>query len=614
MAKDEIKVKFRAETADMNAAIKASNNELKQLRSEMKLNEAQMKNSGSSADTLKQRHQILANQLEQNKAKQEALSQKIEVAKKFYGENSDEVNKLKTSLNYAKIEEEQIKAKIEETNNALKNQSNRAEEAANKLDKVGNDLTKAGKSASIMSAGIVAAGKGAVDAFSEVEKGADAVVTATGATGEAAEELIDVYENVAGSVVGSFESIGGAVGEVNTRFGFVGEELETCSNKFIKFADITGTDAVKAVQDVSRYMGDAGIASSEYGSVLDQLAVAAQASGIQVDKLAESCTKYGAPMRALGFDTKESIAIFASWEKAGVNTETAFSGMKKAISNWSAAGKDARVEFKATLDEIAKCPDIASATTKAIEVFGSKAGPDLADAIQGGRFEYEEMLALIENSEGVLESTYEEWENGTQKTDKALQNLKLAASGVGESIMNTLTPAIEWGSNALSGFADWWEGLGSGMQTAILVVAGVVAAIGPMLIIIGQMSIGLGSVVDFTSKFSGNLGFVKKALGLLAGPVGIVVAAIVALAAAFKWGYDNVEPFRNAVDQLWGALSQAFGPIVEMIGTELMGAFTDLCNFVSENAPGAFQAFADFIMNYIVPAVSNFGSFLNDFV
>jgi phage-related minor tail protein len=75
-------------------------------------------------------------------------------------------------------------------------------------------------------------------------------------------------------------------------------------------------------------------------------------------------------MRALGLTTDESIAIFAGWEKAGVNTEIAFSGMKKAISNWSSDGKDARVEFKKTLDEIAACPDIASATTKDVPASG----------------------------------------------------------------------------------------------------------------------------------------------------------------------------------------------------------------------------------------------------
>ncbi|WP_339501350.1 phage tail tape measure protein, partial [Pseudomonas canadensis] len=155
-----------------------------------------------------------------------------------------------------------------------------------------------------------------------------------------------------------------------------------------------------------RAMGDAGIEADEYQSVLDMVAKAAQASGISVDTLADSITKYGAPMRAMGFEMKESIALFSQWEKSGVNTEIAFSGLKKAISNWGKAGKDPREEFKKTLAEIERTPDIASATSLAIEAFGAKAGPDLADAIKGGRFSYQEFLKTIEDSQGTVNQTF----------------------------------------------------------------------------------------------------------------------------------------------------------------------------------------------------------------
>ena len=107
----------------------------------------------------------------------------------------------------------------------------------------------------------------------------------------------------------------------------------------MKFSHITGSEGVQAVQLITRAMGDAGIEADEYQSVLDMVAKAAQASGISVDTLADSITKYGAPMRAMGFEMKESIALFSQWEKSGVNTEIAFSGLKKAISNWGKAGK-----------------------------------------------------------------------------------------------------------------------------------------------------------------------------------------------------------------------------------------------------------------------------------
>ena len=77
-------------------------------------------------------------------------------------------------------------------------------------------------------------------------------------------------------------------------------------------------------------MGDAGVSANDYSKVLDSMARASQVSGISIDKLAENVTKYGAPMRSLGFEMKESISLFSQWE-SGVNTEIAFSGLKSNI-------------------------------------------------------------------------------------------------------------------------------------------------------------------------------------------------------------------------------------------------------------------------------------------
>jgi len=258
-----------------------------------------------------------------------------------------------------------------EANNEMDRAGNNAEILGKKFgavaktaDNISDGLKGLGKGFSTyVTAPLTAIGTGAVLAFNAVDDGMDVMLKATGATGDAANGLEKIFKNVSGSVIGSFDDVGGAIGEVNTRFGVTGDGLETMSRDFLKFAEITGVDATQGVALVSRAMSDAGIDTKDYKKVLDQLSAASQASGISVEALTENLTKYGAPMRALGFDTQESIAIFAGWEKAGVNTEIAFSGMKKAISNWAAAGKDPREEFKKTLKAIEETPDIASATT-----------------------------------------------------------------------------------------------------------------------------------------------------------------------------------------------------------------------------------------------------------
>lgn len=570
MAKNEAKIKFTAETGEFNEQISKAESSLKELRSELKLNSAQMKKTGDNTKTLQQRQKILATELEASRSKTEALSQKLEKAKEIFGENSEQAKKYQTQLNNAKAAEEKIQDEIEDTNKKLKEQKTAFDEVSEKAEKAGDKLTNAGKKMLGVTGGIAAVGTASIAAFNAVDEGADNAIKATGATGEAAEGLETAYKNVASSIVGDFGSIGSALGEVNTRFGFTGQQLEAATTDFVKFAEVTGMDVTTAVQKVSRYMGDAGIDSSEYASVLDSLTVAAQGSGISMDTLSENLTKYGAPMRALGFDTKESIAIFSSWEKAGVNTEIAFSGMKKAISTWSADGKDARVEFKKTLDEIKACPDIASATTKAIEVFGAKAGPDLADAIQGGRFEYSEMLSLIEGSEGALSGTFDETVDGGYEMELAMQNAKVALAEVGDTLATSLVPIVKSATDGLKKFADWWSGLSEKTQNTIIKVAAAVAAIGPLLLIFGKVAGAVSKISSAMKLLSPVITIVKTAmsglnLSFLACPITWIIAAIVALIAIFVVLWKKCDWFRNFWKKMWDGIKNAFHVVVEWV-------------------------------------------------
>jgi hypothetical protein len=52
-------------------------------------------------------------------------------------------------------------------------------------------------------------------------------------------------------------------------------------------------------------------------------------------------------------------------------------------------------------------------------------------------------------------------------------------------------------------------------------------------------------------------------------PIYLVIMALAALAIGLKWAYDNVEPFRNAVDALGRILADRLKPILDMIGGAL---------------------------------------------
>lgn len=465
MPANESTMKFKADISELRAAMQEAGRQIRLANSEFKAATAGMDNWSKSSDGLTAKIKQLNTILGAQKSQLSSLEAQYEAVAGEYGENSKGAEELRIKINNQM-------AAIGKTEKELRNYEASLEESAESTDDLGEALQESEKDtkkategftvmkgalADLVASGIKAAinglkqmGQAAIDAYQEFDEGEDNLIKATGAVGEQAEELGKSYKNVAKSVKGDMGEIGSAMGEVNTRFGFTGDALEGATEKFIKFSEITGTDATKAVQLVSRAMGDAGIDITEYEGLLDDLAKASQASGISVDTLAESLTKYGAPMRALGFDVKESIALFSQWEKAGVNTEIAFSGMKKAIGNWGKEGKDAREEFKKTLDEIAAAPDIADATAMAIEAFGTKAGPDLADAIQGGRFAYEDFLAVLEDSSGTVEATYEETQDGFDKMQLALQGARVEMGSFVGEILNKYEPQITKGIQSVT--------------------------------------------------------------------------------------------------------------------------------------------------------------------
>ncbi len=553
-----ITVEIGGDTTKLGNALKSVNSQSKSLQTELKGVNSLLKMDPSNVTLLKQKQDLL------NKSIAECR-EKLTILKSTQEQVQEQFDK-------GEITEEQYRdfqREIIATENKLKSLENEAKSfgsvgaqkvavVGEKMQELGGKVEAVGKKFSVISAGIVAVGAASVAAFKEVDEGADIAVKATGAVGEQAKEIRESYSNVASSIKGEFTDIGAALGEVNTRFGFTGQELEKCTTQFMKFGEVTGADVTNAVQKVSRYMGDASIDSSQYSKVLDNLTVACQASGISMDSLTETLVSYGAPMRALGFETEESIAIFSQWEKAGVNTSIAFSGMKTAISKWSAEGKDAREEFKKTLAEIKNCPDIASATTKAIEAFGKKAGPDLADAIKGGRFEYEDFLTLLQNSEGQLDGTYNEVIDGADDAKLAMQNMKLALSEIGNTIMTMLSPIIQSVSEHIKSFAEKWKSLSPEVQKVIVIIGGLVAAIGPVLIIIGKLMSSVGAIMTYGPKLVTMFGTVKTALSglftfIAANPIILVITAIIA-AVILLW--NKCEWFRNLVMAMFEAIKQ----------------------------------------------------------
>ncbi|MGD7007627.1 phage tail tape measure protein [Metabacillus sp. 84] len=575
------------DTLALDRGLTGLKDKLKTVNSEMKANMSAFDRGDKSVGKYETRLQGLNNKLnlqkritQEAKAEYEKMvrehgegSKQAEKAAREYNNQAAALNNLERYVENATQELQELRREQEVSASGWTKLSESVEEAGSRLTKVGDTFKSVGKTMSVaITAPLAGMAFAANRSFYEVDEGLDNVIKATGATGDTLDSLKGSFKNVYGNFPVESASLGDTLGEVNTRFAFTDKKLEESTEAFLKFASITGVDAKTGVQLVARAMGDAGIEADDYAKVLDVVAASAQITGVSADKLLESITKYGAPMRALGFDMNESVALFASWEKAGVNAEIAMSGLKQSISRWGKEGKDPREEFKKTLAEIGKAPDIAAATALSIEAFGAKAGPDLADAIKGGRFEFEELLTSLEGSEGIVDSTFDSTQSGAQKFQVALQNLKLVGADLWELIETALAPVMEKLLGVLQKGVEWFKGLSDSTKVAGIAVAGIAAAIGPVLVVVGTL---IGAIGNITSAFAPMFASIARAGGLfkwlrlglaaLTGPIGLTVAAVIGIGAAFVTAYKNSESFREFIGSIGNWFREAFSEVETFI-------------------------------------------------
>lgn len=603
-----ITIEIDGDTKKLSEALKEPSKASKQLKTDLKNINSALKFDTNNVDLLNQKQTILKSAISDTEKELSLLKE----AQRQYIESGKDIN----DSGYIQLEKEI--AAVSRTLENLKNQqsdlSGELVSFANKVNDFGSKTEALGKKFLPVTAGVAAIGTAAHTAWSELDEAYDGIAAGTGATGEALERLQASFDNVYGNFPADSAEVGTAIADLNTRFGFTGEQLETASTQFLKFAQVNNTDVGTAIAKVSRAMGDAGVSSEEYGHVLDALTAASQGSGLATDVLAESLTKFGAPMRQLGFSMEESIALFSQWEKAGVNTEIAFSGMKKAISNWSAAGKDAKVEFASMMKQIEEAPDLASATTLAIEAFGQKAGPDLADAIKGGRFSIEEFTEIVAKSGGQLDDTFMAMLDPADQTAVAMNNLKLAGADLGDAIQSVLAPMLNSLAKACQGLAKWFKGLDDDQKELIVKLGLVAAAIGPVLMGVGRLSIGFSTMMLTMEKVSTVFKGLITTIGGISTPVLAVGAAIAGLVAAFVTLWNTNEEFRNKITEIWGNITEIFSGFAdgivqrlndlgfdfENIGEAIQTVWQGLCDFLApvftgalEIVQAAFQTFSD---------------------
>lgn len=265
--------------------------------------------------------------------------------------------------------------------------------------------------------------------------------------------------------------------------------------------------------------------------------------------------------------------------------------------------------------------------------------------------------------EAFLSSTFQKAKGGLHEFEKMLKSpgAKQWAAETGEKLANVLTTI----GNGIKGLINWWKSLDDSTRKVLGGIAKWLAitlvAVGPLLTVFGKLATVTGGMFTTFGQLAGGIGKVAfasqqagsllggltqvfpklgAAVGFMTGPVGLIVAGVVALGTAFVIAYKKSETFRNIVNGvleaikngfivLWNVLkpvlaaiwdivktvfqqiNDAGNEIIKMLSEQFGPAFKDVGNIIKalqpvfETVMYAIKAVVDFVMPGIKAVFKN---------
>ena len=428
-------------------------------------------------------------------------------------------------------------------------------ELSNTLGGVGKALTKT------VTVPVMAIGAASVAAFKEVDAGMDTIVKKTGASGEALEDMETILKNIATTIPTDFATAGEAIGEVNTRFGVTGQDLEDLSTKFIKFAELNDTNVSASVDNVSKALAAFGLDASEAGTMLDALNTVGQNTGVSVDTLAQLMSQNAMSLQEMGLSAYDAAMFLGQVDMAGLDTSTMMTGLRTAMAGAAEDGvslSDVLSEFSGVMQGNGTEADKLAA---AYELFGTRAGGAIANAVENGTLDLTNFGQSIDDFSGSVEESFEATLDPIDSFNTLLNELKI----LGADIMTVAGPSIESAlesvGEVVKSVTEWWGGLNEGTQDFIIKAALVVAALGPVLTTLSALN-----------------GWVIVVIAAIAG----IIAIITNWGAISEWFAGVWQSVCNWVSNAWDNLKETATNTWKNIKESITNFMTGIKNKITE--------------------------------
>lgn len=637
-----ITVEIGGDTTGLDKALKSVNTTIKNTQSSLKDVNKLLKLDPSNTELLSQKQKLLKDAIGATKEKLDSLKAAQEQAKAQL-ESGDLGQDKYDALQREIIETEEELKRLQEQAATTSTSLAKIDEVGQKMESVGNSIAGAGKSMMPLTLAIGGVGTAAVKTAADFDAGMSQVAAISGATGDDLEALRDKAREMGSKTKFSASEAASAM-EYMAMAGWKTGDMLGGIEGIMNLAAASGEDLATTSDIVTDALTAFGLSAEDSGHFADILAVASSNANTNVSMMGETF-KYCAPIAgALGFsaeDTAEAIGLMAN---AGIKSTQAGTALRtimnnltgevkisgKAIGDVTIATTNADGSMRDLSDILADCRTAFSGLSEsekaqaAETLVGKNAMSGFLALMNAAPEDIDKLSNAIDNCDGTAESMAATMQDNLAGQLTILKSqLEELAISFGEILM----PAIRSIVSHIQGFIDKLNGMDESQKKAIITIGLVVAAIGPLLVIIGTVISKVGVAMQGFVKLAGAFNKIKAAasagtgifgklgaaIGGVSAPVLAVVAVIAVLVAAFVHLWNTNEGFREAILGTWEKIKTTVSNFVEGIRERLAAlgiSFSDiaetikaiwngLCAVLAPIFEGAFNAIANVLQTVL---------------
>lgn len=463
---------------------------------------------------------------------------------------------------------------------------------------LGDGITDLGRSMTLgLTVPIVAAGGAATSVAASFD---DAMSQVQGALGGASADMdglrnlalqlgADTVFSATESAQAMVELAKGGLTEAQIKGGALAASMDLAAAGQLNLADAAATTV--------QMMGSFGLGAGDATRIANALAGAANASSADVSDLTQAMSQCSAQASLAGWSLEDTAAALALFADHGVKGSDAGTSLKTMLQRLAAPTDQAAEAIAAyglnIRDSNGKMKDISGIADELTGKLGGLSDAERDAALQtifGSDASRAAAILMQSGSEGLAkyiaatnDATAAETMANAQKGELswALENMGGAVESASIAFGTALAPAITAVAGVIGNVAEAFASLPAGVQTGIAVVLALVAALGPLLMVIGSVVAALPAISEGFAVLGG-------ALAIPLAPAAAVVAAIAAVAAAIYAAWTTSETFRAAV----------------MAGVDAISSkVQEICAFLAPYV----QAFLDQIVSTVQVAMDTLG-------